>query len=144
MDASRLYSIRLWTQHFSFQELGAEPLTDLTGGVRVKNPLRTIISRCQKMTPMTFTIYEWKNANINSVQLIIFLTIYGCRVIELQTQEPLINVRSNQKTCQLIIFERNNRAKFTKICILPNSRTPSPNLKCDFSFFHTSGPKIAN
>ena len=45
------------------------------------------------------------------------------------------NNRVTKKTCQLVIFQRNNTAKFTKICIQPNSRTASQNLKSDFDYF---------
>ena len=48
-----------------------------------------------------------------------------------------------KKTCQLIIFERNNTAKLTKICIKPNSKMASPDLKSGFSYFYTKCPKIA-
>ena len=51
--------------------------------------------------------------------------------------------RMTKKTYQLVIFERNNTAKFTKICIYPNLRTASPNLKSDSNCSYTKCPKIS-
>ena len=48
-----------------------------------------------------------------------------------------------KKTCQLVIFQRNNTAKFTKICIKPNLRMASSNLESYFNYFYTKCPKIA-
>ena len=55
----------------------------------------------------------------------------------------LCEYRVTKKTCQLVIFQRNNTAKYTKICIEPNQRTASPNLRSDFNYFYTKWPKIA-
>ena len=52
-------------------------------------------------------------------------------------------IQGDKKTCQLVIFQRNSTAKFTKICIQPNSKTASPNLKSDFHYFYTKCPEIA-
>ena len=63
----------------------------------------------------------------------------GCWKIMMQNYR---DIQRDKKTCQSIIFEKNNSAKFTKISIKPLSRTASPNLKSYFCYSYTNCPQI--